>query len=73
VQSAKHEAERMTQDQYKCEECDAVFYRREDLKEHDRSIHSRYICDICGEQLDSQAEFEAHTSVEHPEIQQSGS
>jgi hypothetical protein len=43
------------------------------MEEHNRSIHSRYTCDICGEQLDSQAEFEAHTNVEHPEIQQSGS
>jgi predicted SprT family Zn-dependent metalloprotease len=73
VQSAKQEAERMTENQYKCEECDAVFDRREDLEDHNRSIHSRYTCDICGEQLDSQPEFEAHTSVEHPEIQQPGS
>jgi transposase-like protein len=61
----------MVQSKYQCEECNAVFYRREDMESHNRKVHSRYTCDVCGESLDSEAEFEAHNRVMHPEIQQS--
>lgn len=61
----------MAQNKYQCEICNAVFYTREDIEHHSRTIHSRYTCDICGERLDSEAEFEAHTRVLHPEIQPS--
>jgi len=61
----------MAQNTYQCEECKAVFYTREAMENHNRTVHSRYTCDVCGESLDSEAEFEAHTRVMHPEIQQS--
>lgn len=61
----------MAQNQFKCQECGAVFYTQEDLEKHNRSAHSRFRCDICGETFDSEAEFEAHTSIAHPEIQRS--
>ena len=61
----------MPPNKYECEECDASFYTREDLEQHNRMIHSRYTCDVCGESLDSEAEFEAHSRVMHPEIEQS--
>jgi hypothetical protein len=61
----------MAQNKYQCEECSAVYYTREDLEQHHRTVHSRYTCDVCGESLDSESEFEAHTRVMHPEIQQS--
>ena len=61
----------MAQNQFECEECNAVFYTREDLEQHNRTIHSRFTCDICGEGFGSQSEFEAHTRVMHPEIQKS--
>jgi len=61
----------MAQNQFKCEECGAVFYNREDLEKHNRSAHLQFRCDICGETFDSEAEFEAHTSTAHPEIQRS--
>ena len=59
----------MTQNQFKCDKCSAVFYTQEDLENHNRTIHSRFRCDICGETFDSEHELETHSSVEHPQIQ----
>ena len=61
----------MTQNQFKCEECGAVFNTPEDLEKHNRTVHSQFRCDICGETFSSESELEAHIGVSHPQMQRS--
>jgi transposase-like protein len=59
----------MAQDQYKCQECGATFNRREELEQHNRTMHSRYTCEACGATFNSESELEAHNRQAHPEMQ----
>ncbi len=60
----------MAQDEYKCEDCGAIFHGTAELERHNRSVHSRFNCDACGETFASLAELEAHNGVSHPEKEQ---
>lgn len=57
----------MAQTQYKCGICDESFETYEELRHHERKMHSQYKCDVCGQSLDSERELEAHTLAMHPE------
>jgi DNA-directed RNA polymerase subunit RPC12/RpoP len=61
----------MAQNQYKCEECGAMFNSEADKEQHNRTVHSRYTCEACGEMFNSESELESHNRVAHPEHQQS--
>lgn len=57
----------MTLNQYKCEECGAIFNSEAALEDHNRSMHSRFKCEACGQTFNSESELEAHNRVAHPE------
>lgn len=57
----------MAQDEYKCEECGAIFHSAAALERHNRSVHSQYTCQACGQTFGSESELEAHNEVTHPE------
>ena len=62
----------MTQDQdnqYKCEECGAIFDSQVEWEQHNRKVHSRYTCENCRETFNEEKEFEAHNFKMHPELQ----
>ena len=59
----------MAQDQYKCEECGAMFNSKKELEQHNRTVHSRYTCEACGATFNSESELEAHNRQAHPEMQ----
>ena len=59
----------MTQNQYKCEECGAMFNSAAEREQHNRTAHSRYTCEACGQMFNSEDELEAHNRQMHPEME----
>ena len=56
---------------YKCDQCDAVFYKQLLLKTHVRKEHSAKNsnannCDICGKSFKTAAKLVTHTDYSHP-------
>ena len=56
---------------YKCDQCDAVFYKQLLLKTHVRKEHSvknsnANNCDICGKSFKTAAKLVTHTDYSHP-------
>jgi transposase-like protein len=61
----------MAQNQYKCEECGAMFNSEAEREQHNRTAHSRYTCEACGQMFSSENVLEAHNRQMHPEMDKS--
>jgi transposase-like protein len=40
-----------------------------ELEQHNRTVHSRYACETCGQTFGSENELDAHNRDVHPEKQ----
>ncbi|HSK86808.1 MAG TPA: C2H2-type zinc finger protein [Anaerolineales bacterium] len=57
----------MANDQFRCEECGAMFNSAEEREMHNRTAHSMYTCEDCGQTFESENELVSHSRVAHPE------
>lgn len=59
----------MTQSEFYCDECRMTFQSPVDLEQHNRSVHARYTCEVCGAIQTSQSEMDDHMRFLHPETE----
>lgn len=43
----------MTKNDSNCNTCGAAFETEDELKEHEREMHSQFKCEVCGKMFDS--------------------
>ncbi len=59
----------MAKNQFRCEECGAMFDTQAEREMHNRTAHSLYTCQECGQTFGSETELGSHNRMEHPERQ----